>query len=85
MESLGGENALTESLAGGEAGTDVTTISAGVPEHGSQNAPLVNESSISSPTRDYKPVVQADGSRYLSGDFWTSLSCEVSSFFPVLP
>ncbi len=85
VERLGGENALTESPAGAEAGTDVTTISAGVPEHGNRNAPLVNGSSISSPTRDYKPVVQADGSRYLSGDFWTSLSCEVSSFFPVLP
>ena len=29
--------------------------------------------------REQKPIVKADGSRYLSGDFWANLSGEVSS------
>ena len=79
VERLGGENALTECLAGGEAGTEGPEIYVGIAEQGSQSGPLAKGNSRSSPPRDPKPIVQADGSRYLSSDFWTSLGDEVSS------
>lgn len=81
VERLGGESALTESLAGGEGGGGGATISAGVAEQNTQSEPPASGNIESSRPRNHEPIVQADGIRYLSGDFWTSLSGEVSSTY----
>ena len=79
VERLGGEDVLTESLAGGEADAGVAPLSAGAAGKDMRNGSLGVGSEDSSRTLDSKPFVQADGRRYLSGDFWTTLSGEVSS------
>lgn len=79
VERLGGENALTESLAGSEAGIEGPTISAGVADPEDQSGHPANGGKKPYTPRDSEPIVQADGIRYLGGDFWTSLSGEVSA------
>ena len=77
MERLGGENAITASLEGGEAAAGDQAADDGAAEQDTPSVDHPSASNESSGTRDYEPIVQADGSRYLSGDFWTSLSGEV--------
>lgn len=43
------------------------------------------ESPESAETVDHEPILKADGSRYLSGDFWASLSVEVCHGHLVVP
>ena len=79
VERLGGENALTESLAAGEADAEGSAPPVREDEQDRQNGPLASGGDESSRIKEAEPIVQADGSRYLSGDFWTCLSGEVSS------
>ena len=70
MTKLGGESAA-HALLEEQGARDGATGSKGFEKH--------RQSSSESPRpRDLEPIVKQDGSRYLSSDFWSSLSGEVS-------
>lgn len=78
VERLGGEAVLTANVQSNEAAAkDSTALKASVEEDVGNGVSGV-QSKESSESRDYEPIVQPDGSRYLSGDFWNTLSGEVS-------
>ncbi|KAI9794244.1 MAG: hypothetical protein M1816_006170 [Peltula sp. TS41687] len=64
-------------------GGDPAAVPASAPNLGdSPEGPAASEGSFDS--QEYEPVMKADGSRYLGGDFWTSLSGEVDGLRQLL-
>ena len=78
VEKLGGE-ALLERKQKSDAGIEGAKAFLGTPPRGSQSpkTPDLFDDSL-------KPIVKSDGSRYLSGDFWTSLGNEVEGLRQLL-
>ncbi|KAJ9666939.1 hypothetical protein H2201_003073 [Coniosporium apollinis] len=78
VEKLGGE-ANAEKQQKPDAGVEAARAFLRTPPGGSQS-PQPAEG----PNCNLRPIVKADGSRYLSGDFWTSLSNEVDGLRQLL-
>lgn len=85
VERFGAEHAVATSSRSSRIADEDPAAFVGVADQRSRNLDLLGMSNDPWESGNYKPVVKADGSRYLSGDFWTSLSDEVGHLIPHCP
>ncbi len=81
VERLGGETALTDGLLGQKTAAEPPAVVATEAPVDIQNRDLPIQANDLTDYPEIEPIVQADGSRYLSSDFWTCLSGEVGEMW----